>query len=59
MLGLLAPGVGMGGGGGETVTGSGRIEFTIPRMPVEFAFTYQPLEHTLPKTVEEFEVGSP
>jgi hypothetical protein len=58
MLGLLIPGVGMGGGG-ATAAPFGRIEFTIPRSTLEFAVTYQPLEFTLPRTVEEFEIGSP
>lgn len=44
-------------GGG--ITGFGRIEFTIPRSTLEFAVAYQPLDYTLPKTVEEFGVETP
>lgn len=59
MLGLLVPGVGMGGGGGDVLTGVGRIEFTLPCHRPEFAVSLGLLEYTLPPSVEEFGVPEP
>lgn len=45
MLGLLVPGVGMGGGG-ESATGFGRIEYTIPLLQLGYTLERELLEFT-------------
>ena len=48
MLGLLVPGVGMGGGAASAgITGYGRIEYTMPRHELSYTMESERLEFTL------------
>lgn len=55
MLGLLVPGLGMGGGTAAVTSSSfGRIEYTMPRSQLEFTLGNDRLEFTLPDERLEF-----
>lgn len=53
MLALLVPGVGMGAGG-ESQTGFGRLEYTMPNIRLEHAVSDERLEFTLANDRPEF-----